>query len=115
MCITCHIIDNAIFIALEAAASDEGFKLPTAKANSALLLTTKLIELSKMSERRVELCSWSNVIVAKLKECIPAPMTNKTTLAESDSPCHNTLTKIKREKMWSNFHKLICSSSFRDM
>ena len=102
-----NCVENAIFVALEAAACDEGFKLPTPKAVTALQLTEKIIKQSKTAEKREELACWSKTIVAKLHNCIPPPELNETAVP--------TLTKTKRERMWSSFHEWISSSSFRDM
>ena len=59
-----------------------------------------------------ELSRWSIIIVAALNGCIPAP----TVVMEPkiDTPTRSILSKVKREQMWSNYHKLICSSSFQD-
>ena len=81
LCYTVSIVvENAIFVALEAAAWDEGFKLPTPKAVTALQLTKGIIEQSKTAEKREELACWSKTIVAKLKNCIPPPEVNEAAL-----------------------------------
>ena len=105
--------ENALYAALEAAATDEGFQLPTTAAKVAFQLTTKLLNESRKSEAvKQEISRWSIIIVAALNSCIPAPTVVMG--SKSDTHTHNILTKAKREQMWSNYHKLICSSSFRD-
>ena len=69
-----------------------------------------LDESRKSEAVKKEIARWSVIIVAALNSCIPAP----TVVMGSKSDTHNILTKAKREQMWSNYHKLICSSSFRD-
>ena len=105
-------IENAIIV-LKAAANDEGFKLPMSQASTALKLSEKLLEENKESPNKEELSCWSSVIVAALKKCI-LNHTFVESATDGSSATHQFLTKITREEMWSNYHKLICSSSFRD-
>ena len=88
--------ENALYAALEAAATDEGFQLPTTAAKVAFQLTAKLLDQSRKSEavKKKEISRWSVIIVAALNSCIPAPTVVMG--SKSDTHTHNILTKAKR-------------------
>lgn len=79
---------------------DDGFKVKSARATSALEAASKLLEWCKGDENRRELVVFSEWLVSSFRRCL--------------SSNHRSFV-LWAEKMWTMFHDLRTSKEFRDV
>ena len=78
---------------------DDSFKLPTPFASDALKAATKVVASCEDVVPAV-FVQFSGKLVSSLRWCIPR--------------VQGSISKVQRQKMWSNYHSLISSKEFQE-
>ena len=86
--------------AIQSVERDNGFKLPSVPASTALTTATKMIEWMGCQENESAAYAFSR----KLGECLKGGLPQSTASLKS-----------QREEMWRNFHTLRVSESFKKL
>ncbi len=94
-----YIACSLLLSAVEAVISDESFKVESKIASEVLKVGQEMQKCLKESRNATQAEEFAKSIVCQLQRCIP------------DSGRFKTV-QSRRERMWSNYHQLRCSSKY---